>query len=252
MRIMTSSVLRAAYAAMTFCGMLSACEQPAASAAGAGQPYDITTQTRPASLEGYLNVYRGAHAACAFARKSMNLPPPAPFVDVPADFVTERITYLHDNGTYLTRRKQFFIDGPDAPEQGCNTRIASAEFETLVRDGTFASATRNSDGTLAMEPPEPLPPSSGEAAAAYSERSTRGGVAVRCLPPTHPANGIMPDQCVLDTAAGVPLDGHRSPVIVHMRSTLMERANVSFVTEPVRIQTGQPVDPARLAFSIGK
>lgn len=244
-------IVRAACAGMLLLGVLAACEPQSAGAATASQPYDITTQTRPESLEGYANFYRGLHQVCAAAREMMQLPPPAPLVAFPPGFVTERVTYLHSGNAWLQRREEFFMDVTElTPELGCKSRIGSAMTEELVQGAQVRMTRREADGNVVVEPADTLPPPKQAAAEPYTERRTLRGVAMRCAPVNATLGpAVMQDMCILDTAAGVPLDGRGDVVTVHARSTLLERSGIVLLTEPVNVQLGKPVSQQRLALA---
>lgn len=247
-------VVRAVGGALAMFAALAACDRQPADAAGAAQPYEIVTQTRPESVDGYLQTYRGAHQACAAARQAMGLSPAPPLVALPAGFVTERATYLSSGGAYLTRREEFFIDLADmTPELGCKSRLASNMIAESVRGGKLQTARRELDGQLELDPAGALPPPKQGKALGYSEQKKLGGVALRCAPSSATLGaGAMQNLCALDVASGVPLDGQGAPVIVHARSTLLERGNIILLTEPVSVQIGKPISAQRLMLSGAK
>lgn len=249
--MMALSLLRAVGAVTALSALFTGCDRPAGAAGHAAQPYEIVTQTRPESIDGYMKVWRLAHQACAFARESMHLPPAPPLVQVPPGFVTDRITYLSTGGAYLTRHEAFQIDATElTPELGCKSRLGSTMTEELVQGGKVQSARREIDGVVEADPVAPLPPPKGTGDSGYSEHKKMGGVAMRCAPsPATLGPGVMQDLCVPDVTSGTPLDGRGDPVVVHARATLLGRGDVVLLTEPVIIQTGKPVSQARLALS---
>jgi hypothetical protein len=248
---MIAPVFRHIGGALALFGALAACHRQAADAAP--QPYEIVTQTRPESLDGYLQTYRGLHQVCAATRAAMQLPPAPPLVALPAGFVTERSMYLSSGIIYLTRREEFFIEVAElTPEAGCKSRIASTVTEELVRSGMLQSARRDGDGQREVDAAVALPPPKPDPGSGYSERKTLGGVALRCAPSNATLGpAAMQDLCVPDSAP-VPLDGHGEPVIVHARSTLLEGGNVILLTEPISVQIGKAVSPARLTLAGAK
>jgi hypothetical protein len=250
--MIAAPVLRTVCAGITMFGLLVACDRQPADAATAAQPYEITTQTRPESINGYLKIYRAAHQVCAFTREAMQLPAPPPLVQLPSSFVTERTTYLSSGRAYLTRKEEFFIDLAElTPELGCKSRLGSRMTEELVQGGQVHSARRDVDGVLEVYPVTPLLPPKQDAANGYSERKNLGGVAMRCAPSNATLGPkVMQDLCVLDVASGVPLDGQGQVIVVHLRNTLMEAGDIVFLTEPVSVQIGKPVSEQRLSLSI--
>jgi hypothetical protein len=255
---MAPSALRAVVGALLIPGLILACDarpasnaRPVSNATTGTQPFEITTRTRPESLDGYLKMYRSMHALCGVNRELMHLPPGPPLVDVPADFVTERSTYLHSGSAYLVRREEFFVDVAELDAKlGCKSRLGSSMTEELVRDGQVQSAIRNGDGTVDIDLVTPLPPPKPGGASGYTVQKNLSGFAMRCVAPDAPLGEGMHDMCVLDVASGPPLDGQGESVIVHARSTLLERANIVLLTEPVTVQVGKPVDARRLALSV--
>lgn len=252
--MMAATMVRAVCGAGLALGVLVACEPQSADAASASPPYEITTQTRPVSLAGYADFYRGAHQVCAASREALQLPAPPPLVPIPAGFVTERTTYLHSGNAYLQQREEFFVDVSElTPELGCKSRIGSAMTEELVQGQQVQIARRDADGKRDVEPADTLPPPKQAAAEPYTERRNLAGTAMRCAPVnTTFGPSVMQDLCVLDRADGVPLDGHGDVVVVHARSTLLERADIVLLTEPVRVQVGQPVSRQRFTLTGAK
>lgn len=246
-----SSRFCAVLAGVIVCWPLVACDQQTANAAGNGQAFEIRTQTRPESIEGYLQVYRGAHQVCAAAREQMKLHPAPPLIRLPADFVTERTLYLSSEGASLTRREKFAIDLAEmTPELGCKSRIVSTIAEELVRDGNIEASMRYEDGTVEVDPAQPVPPPEQVPAGVYSEKKHLAGHAMRCAPPAASLGpGVMQDVCVPDAGRDILVDGVGEPIVVHARSTLLEQGNNILLTEPVSIQVGKPVSLARFALS---
>lgn len=252
--MITASKPRALCASLLACAFLVACDRPAANAASAAQQYDISTQTRPESLDGYLQTYRGMHQVCNATRNMMKLPPGPPLVSLPADFVTERTHYLGSNGKFLTRRETFFVDVTElTPEAGCKSRIGSDVIEELVHDGKVEGVRRSNDGQLETDAPEALPPPKQDVAMPYTEKKTIGGVAMRCVPgKNNLMSGVMQDMCVPDAAPAIPLDGRGDAIVVHARAIVSEQAKQVLLIEPVSVHIGQPVNAASLALSKGK
>ena len=240
--------MRAVCTGVVLCGLLIACDRQPAIAAGGMLSYEIVTQTRPESVDGFMELFRVAHKTCAFVREGMKLSPPPPLVGLPTDFVTERTTYLGSGSTSLMRHEEFTVSELK-PELNCQYTITSSVTERLVKDGQLSQALNYSDGTLEVDPPEPLPPPLRPAGEAYSEPKNVGGVALRCAAPDRGMSKVMPALCMLDGPSGVLLDGEGKPIIGYARSMPIDPWKVAFLTEPVKVRIGPAVDPARLVLS---
>lgn len=252
--MMKARSVRLAFASLALISLSTGCERHVADAAAAGSAagmaYDISTQTRPESVEGYSKFFQGLHQVCAASRQMMGLPAAAPMVVIPANFVTERSSYVSDGKTFLTQHEEFYVDVNEMqPELGCKSRVASAMTAELIKNGTVQVARRDPDSQLEVGPADPLAPPKSGMGQAFSERKTIAGAALRCAPAgATPGPGVAQDLCIPDVAAGVPLDGHGEPVLVHARSTLLQKADIVLLTEPVSVQIGKPVSQARLAL----
>lgn len=250
--MMLGRVVRCAGAAMAMFVALAACDRQTVGAAG--QPYEIVTQVRPESLEAYMKIPRKAYEVCGLARAAMKLPPPAPLVALPADFVIKRSTYMSSGKGYLIRNEEFVVDINDmAPETGCKTRIGSTLEESVGRDGKIYAQRRTMDGQIEVDEPIPLladPTNGASKGVSYTEKRTVGGMAVRCVPAAL-LNAQVMDRCAADTNAGLLRDGANDPIVLHARDVIPV-FDMVVRTEPVVVQIGKPVPQQRIALSGAK
>lgn len=182
------------------------------------------------------------------------MPPPAPLVKVPSNFITERLTHLSNGKAFLYRREEFFIDMNDmTAEQGCLTRLGSRMASEVVNGGKRQSSSSEMGGSLEVEPATDLVPMPSQRPIGddnFSERRTLSGVALRCAPSNSPfLSDVMQDLCILDLPSGTVTDAEGKPIVVHLRSKLLDKAGMVLLTEPVSVQIGKPVDERRLAIT---
>ncbi len=216
--------------------------------------HDIVTQTRPESVDSYLEFFQSSHRVCAAAREMLQLPPPAPLVQVPPKFITQRTTYLSNGKAFLYRREEFFIDMSEmTPEQGCTTRLGSRMASEVVNGGKRQSSSSEMGARPEVEPAidmETVPPPYRKGDDNFSSRRTIGGVAMRCAPASSQFLAeTMQDLCILDLPSGTATDADGKPIVVHLRSKLLEKAGMVLLTEPVSVQIGQPVDERQLVIT---
>lgn len=249
---MLGRAARCTGAALGMFVVLAACDRQTVSAAG--EPYEIVTQVRPESLEAYMKIPRKAYDVCALARTAMKLPPPAPLVALPADFVIKRSTYLSSGKGYLIRDEEFFVYINDmAPETGCKTRTGSTLEESVGRDGKIYAQRRALDGQIEVDEPMPLlldPTNGASKGVSYTEKRMVGSMAVRCVPAAL-LNAQVMDRCAADTNAGLLRDGANDPIVLHARE-VVPVADMVVRTEPVVVQIGKPVPQERIALSGAK
>lgn len=223
----------------------SLASSPAPASAGA-RAYTFVTQTRPESPDTFVNVEKAAYELCVFAAQQAKLPV-VPFVKLPADFVSERITY-QTNGTNYHYKKQSYAVDIDTirPERGCAVHRGTHTMIERVIGDTVEHLDIDKDG---KRYPKTLdaPRFASELQrdiSKYSVARTENGIAMHCLAPANLVPGIISASCIVDDGSGGTLrdvDGRALDAFTRMEG-MSNQIGITRL-EPVSLQIGK-FDPA--------
>ncbi|QNA89471.1 hypothetical protein G4G28_15150 [Massilia sp. Dwa41.01b] len=235
------------------CAGLCACSRTDGQDAALGQPgssgarsYEIVTVERPESVAEYHKMYRGIYEMCAGVRKAKGMGPPAPMLQPPADYITERKTYTSDGKAYLVKEEHFTYHAEvDEPAFSCRTYLEKTSNTQLIRDGKMYDAGVDAQGKRYSEPPQEwnLPPEKSREHLFTEPRMVKGH-AVKCMPMLPNTQALITDLCVADLKPGTLTDVQNEPLVLYSRVPIVQKLQSVMVTEPVSVKVGLTIDPA--------
>jgi hypothetical protein len=183
---------------------------------------------------------------CAGLREILKMPPPAPMLRPPADFISQRNTYTSDGKAYLTRQEFFTYKMVDIDEHNptCKTYLETSSNTQLIRDGKVYDAGIDADGKRFSEPPSEWILPREKKSDIYPVQKTVKGHAVKCLDIPALTKDLITELCVADLKPGTLTDAQGEPLVVSSRVTIVQKMVGAVLTEPVTMRVGQPVDKA--------
>lgn len=217
---------------------------PSAALVSSGHPaFEVVTVTRPESIDAFLKVYRQMYKTCAFTREVKKLPPPPPMLVPPADYISERKTYISDGKAYLVKEEYFTYQvNFEEPSISCETSLEKTSNTTLMRDGKAYIADIDATGRRNSEPPEEwAAPGDEGKEKIYTLLKSVKGYAVKCMPPLPNSEKLLTELCIADMKPGT-LGIGGEPIIVSSRVTSAEPVLGPVLTEPVSIKVGGKID----------
>lgn len=233
---------------LALCLALGGCDQassaPAKNAVAPASPaYQLVTVVRPESIADHIRPAKTVYEQCASTATMLKLPV-KPFVEVPANFVAERLTQTSDGKSYYMKKQQYGIDIDDMnPQQGCSTRVKEEAVIERVHKGVVEHIDVDKDGKqVAAEPSESGPSMPRhENLAAFTESRTEHGVALKCLPKGSAGlvPGMLGASCLVDAGAGKTLrDADGNALTGYMRDEASGKQFSVLVQEPVSVSIG--------------
>lgn len=214
--------------------------------ATAGTTYEVVTVERPESVENYHRMYKAMYDMCAETRvKVLKLPPPSPMKQPPADYISQRTTYVSDGKAYLVKQEHFAYKMDDAdPTKNCDTYFESTSSTQMVRDGKVYDASFDNAGKRERSEPEEwiLPREDKEHV--YTEPKTVKGHAVKCMKMLPNTEQLITELCIADRKPGTLTDVSGEPIVLTSRVTSAQSVMSAMLTEPVSVRVGHAVDKA--------
>lgn len=215
---------------------------------GRGIAYEVVTVERPESVADYHRLYRLTYENCAQIRQAKKMGPPPPMKQPPADYITQRLTYISDGKAYLVKEEHFdYVVADLEPGFTCETRARHTVATELVRDGKIYNTSIDENGKRSSDPPEDdILPRDRNKDALYTEPKTIKGFATKCMPMLPNTDKLMTSLCIADLKPGSLFMAHGDPVVLSSRVTIVANPMAVMVTEPLQVKVGQPVDKAQL------
>jgi len=184
-------------------------------------PYEIVTVQRPESVDDFHKLYRVSYDLCALVRKAKSLPPPPPLAAPPADFITQRDTYISDGvATYVKNEYFTYKVESEGETPSCASGERKASSVEVVRDGMMYHSGVDEDGNAYTDPPEEAPPPEQGRDGAYTEPKVVKGFAVKCMKLAPGTDKLLTEQCAVDLRPGSVYQGRR-PIVVAGRVTIV-------------------------------
>ncbi|SHH24946.1 hypothetical protein [Massilia sp. CF038] len=236
--------------AVVLATLLSACGRNSDAAAPttrlpASPSYELVTEVRPESVSDFFKLSRSRYDGCVLLAETKKLPV-QPFMTLPEDFVVTRTTYVSDGKSFFEQVQTFYLDDSGlTPEQGCATAIGSDRSASAVHKGMQKSLNAPVPGQT-VEPPADAMVAAPDPAklASYTLSKTIHGVQVKCAE-SGPADPIGSERCIVDPSKGVIARADGEPVLVNVRHNAATGLhNTLLITQPVKLNVGQHIDPA--------
>lgn len=238
--------------------MLAGCQRDAVSApatssgsAAASPAYQLVTVVRPESIDNHVRAARGMYEVCTGNAEMLKLPV-KPFVQVPQNFVAERLTQTSDGKSYYSKQQLYSVDIDGmTPQNGCQTRVTESVVLERIRNGKVEHIDIDKDGKqIVAEPGEAGPRTPRrDKLADYTVSRTEKGVALKCLPEGSPGlvPGMLTASCIIDAGSGQTLrDADGKPLSGYMRDEASGKQFSVLVHEPVSVSIGK-ADTAALS-----
>lgn len=179
---------------------------------------------------------------CAHIRAGNSLPPPPPLASPPADFITQRTTYISDGGaTYIKEENFTYKVASEGETPSCESGERKAWSIEVVRDGMMYHSGVDDSGNAYTNPPEEAPPPEQGRDSSYTEPKVVKGFAVKCMKLGSSTDKLLTEQCAVDLKPGTLYQGRR-PIVVAGRATIVEKLQGAMLTEPIVIKVGHQVD----------
>jgi hypothetical protein len=235
-----------------FCAVLALClagcsrlEASPGPARGALPSYELVTVERPESVAEYHKLYRGTYEMCAATRKLLKRSPPAPMLQPPADFITERKTYASDGKAFLTIGEYFTYHVEMVePTFTCRTYLEKTSNSQLVRGGKVYDAAIDPDGKRESQPPEEWILPWENKTDVYTEPATVKGFAVKCMKMLPNTEKLITQLCIADLNPGTLTGPTGEPIPVASRVTIVQDLASTMRLEPVTLRVGHVVNQA--------
>lgn len=224
---------------------LSGCELGTASTLPVtSTSYELVTVARPENVDALLAPYRADYERCALTRKMLKLPPPAPMLRLPAEFISQRNTYTSDGNAYLTRQEfiSYKMEASGAHPPTCKTYLETSLTTQLIRNGKMYNAGIDADGKRYSEPPSGWMLLLEQTSNIFPVQKIVKGHPVKCLDIPAPTKDLITALCVTNLKPGTLTDAQGDPLVVYSRVTDGQKLMGVVVTEPVSMRVGQPVD----------
>jgi hypothetical protein len=240
-------ILAALCAASVACSRTDSAAVPVAAAAtGGGSSYEVVTVERPESVGDYHKLYKAGYDMCATTRELKKMPPPPPMLQPPADFISERKTYISDGKAYLVKQEYFVYKMKmEEPSFTCETYLEKTSNTQLVRDGKVYNAAVDETGKRSSEPAEEwILPRESRKERIYTEPKTVKGQAVKCMPMLPNTDELLTELCIADLKPGTLTDVVGEPIVLSSRVTSAQKVLGAVLTEPVSVKVGGKIDKA--------
>jgi len=226
----------------------------AATTRNANASYELTTISRPVSLEKEFAPVRGVYEMCVGFAEARKLPY-KPFPQIPKDYVLSRHTWISDGERYIEREERSVTDvSKTQPETGCEVRLTTTVHESRVQDGKTQDSDLDMNGGYSLSEVRVYYPTELDTAklALYTTKRTVNGVALKCSPPMPGSGADDPGFCIVDPsmAKGMLMTAAGEPLLAYYiaRDTGLHPHDV--VVEPVKFNTGRTIAPS--AFKLGQ
>lgn len=269
---MKSRVDGAILVRIALCATVAACSRTdsaattattTAAAAGSGPAtaFEVVTVDRPESVEAFHKLYKFQYDMCANTRTMMKLPPPAPMKQPPADFISERRTYLSDGKDFLIKTEYFAYEvKSDEPAFTCETAFVKTTQTELIRDGKSHLSYIDETGQRGSEPPVDVALPRQTDSGGYTEPKIVNGHAVKCMAPLPEmkvltkgltealpkqlTEGMAADLCIADLKPGTLTDNDGRAIVLAARVNVPLVPQGAILTEPVSLKIGLAIDKA--------
>lgn len=235
--------------------LLAACSKTP-EAAAPGQPvqraardsFELVTEARPASLEGYFKLSRTAYELCVIQAEQEKVAV-RPYPPIPPDFVINRITTISDGKSFATIERNFNYPFDFKVANACSSEVESSVRTIVVHQGLQKNLDPDVPGEEPQEPiPVPTLPFDEENARGYTVSKTINGIALKCTDGTEPLAQakLVIDTCIVDPAVGRIAGPDGEPMMASMRdlANAAPPVNSEIVHTPLSLKVGLKVDPA--------
>jgi hypothetical protein len=241
----------ALFLAIVAAGLLGCSKADSSAAASTATPgsatsYEIVTIERPESVDAYHKTYKAMYDMCAELRKTLKMPPPAPMLQPPANYISQRTTHVSDGKAYLTKEEHFIYKVAEIEERNpsCATSLESTSNTQLIRDGKMYNSSVDPEGKRESAPPDEWFLPRDKESDIYPERKMVKGHAVKCMHVPAATKGMLTELCVADLNPGTLTDIIGKPIVIASRVSIVQDMMGIIVTEPVSVRVNQPIDKA--------
>lgn len=208
----------------------------------AGSGYEVVTVTKPENLSQYRDWYKNGYDACVGFAQIKNLPV-KPFIDIPADFIIDKDTYVSDGKNYSHTTVSSVIKVDMTPESGCASSIEKTETLRVVNNGSSYHIDVQENGERVSQPVQAEIKGGEENSTIYTDAKVVNGIQLKCLP-ENATTQIAGQVCMIETQGSTKFIGYDGKYVAgYVRALTAKDQFGVVITEPVSVKASASIDP---------
>lgn len=208
----------------------------------AGSGYEVVTVTKPENLSQYRDWYKNGYDACVGFAQIKNLPV-KPFIDIPADFIIDKDTYVSDGKNYSHTTVSSVIKVDMTPESGCASSIEKTETLRVVNNGSSYHIDVQENGERVSQPVQAEIKGGEENSTIYTDAKVVNGIQLKCLP-ENASTQIAGQVCMIETQGSTKFIGYDGKYVAgYVRALTAKDQFGVVITEPVSVKASASINP---------
>lgn len=206
-----------------------------------GSAYEVVTVTKPEDFKHYADLYKSLYDGCVGMAKIRNLPV-KPFVNIPADFVIDKDTYISDGKNYAHTTVSY-NNKMGNPEDGCTSSIAKSETLRAVNNGNSYHIDVLENGERVSMPVGAMFSGSEESTAIYTDAKVVNGIPLKCIDSA--VTQTVGQVCMIKSQGSTKFIDYDGKYLAgYVRTTLTkDLPGGVMITEPVSVKANPVIDP---------